>query len=127
MFATSKTFNQNMTTVLLTLLPPAFDTVSNAMRAAPPATWQEVVARLRDYDSASRQEKQEVQGHVYAALQKEVTELRALVVKSGKGGKGRRQKKTCWKCGKSGHLQAHCNVKDEVKSVKKKTKGKGKF
>ena len=56
MFATSKTFNQNMTTVLLTLLPPAFDTVSNAMRAAPPATWQEVVARLREYDSASRQE-----------------------------------------------------------------------
>ena len=45
-----------MTTVLLTLLPPAFDTVSNAMRAAPPATWQEVVARLREYDSASRQE-----------------------------------------------------------------------
>ena len=128
-FATPRSFSQNFMTVLLTLLPSSFDAVSNALRASPPDTWQEVVSRLRDYHSASRQEKHEVQGHVYLSLQKEVKELRTLLTRTQKGGgKGGQTKKTCWLCGKAGHVQKECRsggVKNVNKSKKVK-KGNGK-
>ena len=127
-FATARTFSQNLMTVLLTLLPSSFDAVSNALRASPPNTWQEVVSRLRDYDSASQQEKQEVQGHVYLSLQKEVKELRTLLTRTQKGGGKGQTKKTCWGCGRAGHVQKECRSSGH-KTVNKKTttkKGKGK-
>ena len=132
-FATPRTFSQNLMTVLLTLLPTSFDAVANALRASPPGTWQEVVSRLRDYDSATRQEKHEVQGHVYVSLQKEVKELKALLTKGGEkgsGGKGKsRPKKRCYRCGRTGHLQKDCYSKvatvQKVQKVKN-VKGKGK-
>ena len=132
-FATPRTFSQNLMTVLLTLLPTSFDAVANALRASPPGTWQEVVSRLRDYDSATRQEKHEVQGHVYVSLQKEVKELKALLTKGGEkgsGGKGKsRPKKRCYRCGRTGHLQKDCYSKvATVQKVQKEknVKGKGK-
>ena len=122
---TQRTFSQNLTTVPLTLLPSSFDMVANALRAAPPATWQEVVARLRDYDSASRLEKKEVQGHVFMSLQREVKELRTLLSRTYKGGGKGQTKKTCWSCGKAGHVQKEC--RSGTKTVQKRTKkGNGK-
>ena len=128
-FATKETFHQNMMTVLLTLLPSQFDTVANQLRSAPPPTWQEVVARLRDYDSACKNEKNEVQGHVYQSLQKEVKELRALLTKTQKGGgKGNsRTKKSCYRCGRVGHLLKDCySVGGSQKVQKNVRKGSGK-
>ena len=118
-------------TVLLTLIPSRFDTVANALRASPPQTWQEVVSRLRDFDTATRQEKKEVQGHVYVALQREVRELRALLTQTTQKGAGKGQKKTvkttttkkCWSCGKTGHVQKDCRSGGVQKKTKK---GKGK-
>ena len=86
--------------------------------------WQEVVSRLRDYDSATRQEKQEVQGHVYLSLQKEVRELRSLLTKGGGKGQKAQTKKTCWSCGKAGHVQKECRS-GGAKTVKKVKKGNG--